>query len=107
MNPNEIEAALQTAFSLCNAAICPLTDMQRRILVPVVEQIQNNSTWVSNTAIPLDELTPEELEAFLEFVKAEEEQNCTWKVQLVNRHVRKFTKQSLSGFPFGLFCLRY
>lgn len=85
MNPDEIEAALQTAFSRCDAASCPLTDMQKQILLQVVKQIQKSSnSRVSDTANPLDELTPEELEAFLEFVKAEDEQNRTWKVQLLN-----------------------
>ncbi|MEA5576855.1 hypothetical protein [Anabaena sp. UHCC 0451] len=85
MNPDEIEAALQTAFSRCDAASCPLTDMQKQILLQVVEQIQKSSnSRVSDTANPLDELTSEELEAFLEFVKAEDEQNRTWKVQLLN-----------------------
>jgi hypothetical protein len=84
MTPDEIETALQTAFSRCDAARCPLTDMQKQILLQVVEQIQRNSTRILDTANPLDELTPEELEAFLEFVKAEEEQNRTWKVQLLN-----------------------
>jgi hypothetical protein len=85
MTTDEIEAALQTAFKRCVAAGCPLTDMQQQILLQIVEQIQRNSTsQVSDTANPLDELTLEELEAFLEFVKAEEEQNRTWKVQLLN-----------------------
>ena len=85
MNPDEIEAALQTAFKRCHAASCPLTDMQKQILLQVFEQIQRNSSpTTSDITNPLDELTPEELEAFLEFVKAEEEQNRTWKVQLLN-----------------------
>lgn len=85
MNPDEIEAVLQTAFSRCDAADCPLTDMQKQILLQVVEQIQRSLTSkLSDTNNPLDELTPEELEAFLEFVKAEEAQNRTWKVQLLN-----------------------
>ncbi|WP_071188715.1 hypothetical protein [Trichormus sp. NMC-1] len=85
MNPDEIEAALQTAFSRCDAARCPLTDIQKQILLQLVEQIQRDSTSrVSDAANPLDELTSEELEAFLQFVKAEEKQNRTWKVQLLN-----------------------
>ncbi|MBD2566979.1 hypothetical protein [Anabaena lutea] len=85
MNPDEIEAALQTAFNRCDAASCPLTDMQKQILLQLVEQIPRDSTSrVSDAANPLDELTSEELEAFLQFVKAEEKQNRTWKVQLLN-----------------------
>jgi hypothetical protein len=85
MNPDEIEAALQTAFSRCDAARCPLTDIQKQILLQLVGQVQKDSTSrVSDAANPLDELTSEELEAFLQFVKAEEKQNRTWKVQLLN-----------------------
>lgn len=85
MTPDEIEVALQTAFRSCDAADCPLTDTQKEILLQVIEQIQGNSkSDKSNIPNPLDELTPEELEAFLEFVKTEEQQNRTWKVQLLN-----------------------
>lgn len=85
MTTDEIEAALQAAFNCCDAASCPLTVTQKQILLQVVEQIQGNSnSRVSDIANPLDELTPEELAAFLKFVKAEEEENRTWKVQLLN-----------------------
>jgi hypothetical protein len=85
MTPDEIEAALQAAFNCCDAASCPLTVTQKQILLQVVEQIQGNPNFrVSDSANPLDELTPEELEAFLQFVKVEEEENRTWKVQLLN-----------------------
>ncbi|MEH1970153.1 hypothetical protein [Nostoc sp.] len=85
MTPDEIETAMLAAFNSCDAASCPLTDTQKQILLQVVEQIQGNSTsGKSNIANPLDELTPEELEAFLQFVKDEEQRNRTWKVQLLN-----------------------
>lgn len=85
MTPDEIEAAMLAAFNDCDVASCPLTDTQKQILLQVIEQIQgNSSSGISNIANPLDELTPEELEAFLEFVKDEEQRNRTWKVQLLN-----------------------
>ncbi len=85
MTPDEIETALQAAFNSCDAASCPLTDIQKQILLQVVEQIQGNSkSRMSDVTNPLDDLTPEELEAFLEFVKTQEQQNRTWKVQLLN-----------------------
>ncbi|MEH1934664.1 MAG: hypothetical protein V7L14_13280 [Nostoc sp.] len=85
MTPDEIETAMLAAFNRCDVASCPLTDTQKQILLQVVEQIQGNSPYrVSNIANPLDELTPEELEAFLQFVKDEEQRNRTWKVQLLN-----------------------
>ncbi len=85
MTPDEIEAALQAAFNRCDAASCPLTDMQKQILLQVVEQIQGDSqVSASDIDNPLDELTSAELEAFLKFVKTEEQQDRPWKVQLLN-----------------------
>ncbi|MEH2455447.1 hypothetical protein [Nostoc sp.] len=84
MTPDEIEAAMLAAFNDCDAASCPLTDTQKQILLQVVEQIQGNTSGASGIANPLDELNPEELEVFLQFVKDEEQFNRTWKVQLLN-----------------------
>ncbi|MBW4612397.1 MAG: hypothetical protein KME21_03805 [Desmonostoc vinosum HA7617-LM4] len=82
MTPDEIAAALEASFNRCDVVGCPLTDVQKQILLQVVEQIQGNSK--ASDVNPLDELNSEELEAFLEFVKTEEQQNRTWKVQLLN-----------------------
>jgi hypothetical protein len=85
MTPDEIETALQTAFKRCDVASCPLSEMQKQILLQVVQQIPGNSkAKMSDIANPLDELAPEELLVFLEFVKNEEQHNRTWKVQLLN-----------------------
>ncbi|MEH1889634.1 MAG: hypothetical protein V7K92_09290 [Nostoc sp.] len=84
MTPDEIEAAMFAAFNDCDAASCPLTDTQKQILLQVIEQIQGNTSGASGIANPLDELNPEELEVFLQFVKDEEQLNRTWKVQLLN-----------------------
>ncbi len=87
MSPDEIEVALQAAFYRCDAASCPLTDTQKEILLQVVKHKQikgNSNAGVSNIDNPLDELTAEELQGFLQFVKAQEEQDCSWKAQLLN-----------------------
>jgi hypothetical protein len=85
MTPDEITTALHAAFNRCDAASCPLTDIQKEILLQLVEEIHKQSKSEKlDTPNPLDELTPEELEIFLEFVKTEEQQNRTWKVQLLN-----------------------
>ncbi|MEH2336684.1 hypothetical protein [Nostoc sp.] len=84
MTPDEIEAAMLAAFNDCDAASCPLTDTQKQILLQVVEQIPGNTSGASGIPNPLDELNPEELEVFLQFVKDEEQLNRTWKVQLLN-----------------------
>ncbi|MDZ8055876.1 MAG: hypothetical protein RMX68_016545 [Aulosira sp. ZfuVER01] len=85
MTPDEIKAALQAAFKSCDVASCPLTEMQKQILLQVVEQIPLNSNLgVLEVANPLDELTPEELAAFLQFVKTKEEYDGNWKAQFLN-----------------------
>ncbi|NMG22895.1 hypothetical protein [Brasilonema bromeliae] len=84
MSPDEMKAVLQAAFDRCDIASCPLCDTQKEILLQVLEQIKGSHTGVSDIANPLDELTKEELQAFLEFVKAQEEQNRSWKAQLLN-----------------------
>ncbi|AUS99098.1 hypothetical protein CLI64_01045 [Nostoc sp. CENA543] len=85
MTPDEITTALLAAFNRCDAASCPLTDRQKEILLQLVEEIYKQSKYgKSDAPNPLDELTPQELEIFLAFVKTEEQQNRTWKVQLLN-----------------------
>ncbi|CEJ47791.1 hypothetical protein [Umezakia ovalisporum] len=85
MTPDEIETALQAAFNICHAASCPLTDMQKQILLRVIKQIQGDSnSKISDVANPLDELSSDELAIFLQFVKIKGEQNRTWKVELLN-----------------------
>ena len=86
MTPDEIEVALQAAFNHCDAARCPLTDGQKMILLEVVSKgiTGNSTTGVSDDVNPLKELTAEELQIFSEFVKNQEQQNRSWKVQLLN-----------------------
>jgi hypothetical protein len=88
MTPDEIESALQTAFNRCDAASCPLTDQQRKILLQMVEQNRGISHvhdyddgYDRN---PLHELSSDELQIFLGYVKTQETQNMSWKVQLLN-----------------------
>ncbi len=90
MKPDEIEAVLQTAFNRCETANCPLTDMQKQILLQVVQQIQGNSDLeLSDQPNPLDELTSQELQAFLRYIKAQEKQDFSWKAQLLNDWLRE------------------
>jgi hypothetical protein len=85
MTTDEIEAFLQAAFNRCDAESCPLSDTQKQILLQVVEEIQEySSAAVLDVANPLDELTDEELQTFLEFVKTQEEHKLSWKMQLLN-----------------------
>ncbi|MCP6758917.1 MAG: hypothetical protein NHB32_09160 [Fischerella sp. CENA71] len=90
MKPDEIEAVLQTAFNRCEIANCPLTDMQKQILLQVLEQIPGNSDLeLSDQSNPLDELTPQELQAFIKYIKAQDKQDFSWKVQLLNDWLRE------------------
>ncbi len=91
MTPSEFEAALQAAFNRCDAASCPLNEQQKQILQQAVEKLirkqsesLNNSPSGSELTNPLDELTPKQLQSFLEFVKEQEQQNRPWKIQLMN-----------------------
>lgn len=80
-----MQSALKAAFKQCDIASCPLTQQQKQILLQLVEQIQGNSSLqLSDTSNPLDELTSEELQIFLEFVKTQEIANNSWKIQLLN-----------------------
>lgn len=84
MTPDEMESALQAAFNRCDAASCPLNDQQKEILMQMVELLQLDSNLDGFDENPLNELAPEELELFLGFVKNQEAQNVSWKVQLLN-----------------------
>lgn len=91
MTPDEIEAALQAAFNRCAAASCPLTDRQKQILLQIVEELTRSPLALRDTIAagtdatnPLDELTPEQIQALLQFVKTQEQQNRPWKIQLMN-----------------------
>lgn len=91
MTPSEIEAALQSAFNRCDAASCSLSEQQKQILLQVVlelmplsAQLSAKSDVYSDPTNPLDELTPEQRQSFLEFVKEQEQLNRPWKIQLMN-----------------------
>ncbi|MBV8886838.1 MAG: hypothetical protein JO235_22980 [Chroococcidiopsidaceae cyanobacterium CP_BM_RX_35] len=91
MNPDEIEVALQGAFNRCDTASCPLTERQKQILLQAIEELMYllpglpaNEAVESDTVNPLDELTPDQRQRFLQFVKAQEQQNHPWKVKLLN-----------------------
>jgi hypothetical protein len=92
MTPAEIDAVLQAAFIQCQAALCPLTDQQKQILLQVaIESVTRDSLLSSvdsnpdgESGNPLDELTPEQRKALLEFVKEQEKQDRPWKIKLLN-----------------------
>ncbi|MGB3208584.1 MAG: hypothetical protein WBB28_26655 [Crinalium sp.] len=91
MTPAEIEAALQIAFSQCDELFCSLTEMQKEILLQVLlEELTGKpvsnlpSSDDTDSINPLEQLTVEEREAFLEFVKKQQRLKRAWKIQLLN-----------------------
>lgn len=98
MTQSELEAALNAAFNQCAAALHPLSDRQKQILLrAVVETMQcerdgsqqgSDRIAIANGAIgvsnPLEQLTAEERQAFLVFLKQQKSQNQSWKMTLLN-----------------------
>lgn len=102
MTPAEIQAALQTAFNRCDVDNCPLTEQQKQILLKVVEELMLNqlelldsSNLELNSANPLGELTPEQRQRFLQFVKEQEQQNRPWKIKLLNDWLKEHDSGSV------------
>jgi hypothetical protein len=92
MTPSEIEAVLQVAFIRCEAELDPLTERQKEIVLQVVAEAtayhslraSANRDRAETTANPLDELTPEQRQALLEYVKDSEQRDRPWKIKLLN-----------------------
>jgi hypothetical protein len=81
MTPEEIETVLQAAFRECRDRGCPLDDRQQQILLQAIRQLGNPPS--PEAPNPLDELTLEECQSLLEFVKEQDRQNRSWKVTLL------------------------
>lgn len=92
MTPDEIEAVLEVAFIQCEDALCSLTEQQKQILLQVVAEAVTLESLGSSakgeqdgeSGNPLDELTREERQALLQFVKEQEERSRRWKIKLLN-----------------------
>src|SRR4028119_591438 len=92
MTPSEIEAVLKVAFIQCETALCPLSDQQKQILLQLVMASVTRDALVSSAnsdpdseiGNPLDELTPEQRQALLQFVKEQEKLDRPWKIKLLN-----------------------
>ncbi len=88
MTKAEIEATLQAAFSQCDFSGCALSEAQKQILLQVADVLAQSlsnplAEEATSTANPLDQLSPEQRQALLEFV-AQFEQGNTWKARLLN-----------------------
>jgi hypothetical protein len=87
----ELEAALKSAFDLCATTGSALTSQQKQILLQSMRQLAQEMPGLitgnlENAGLPnpLDELTPTQQQAFLNFVQEQEEQGRSWKAQLLN-----------------------
>jgi hypothetical protein len=100
----EIEAALDAAFKQCEVVSCPLSDQQKQILLQTMQELAQNSSKAnsevndadgdfdekgSGAENPLNNLTLEEREALLAFIKQEESENRPWKTTLLNDWVQE------------------
>ncbi|HEY9698794.1 MAG TPA: hypothetical protein V6D10_16135 [Trichocoleus sp.] len=87
MSPLELEAALRTAFGECVNAGCPLTAAQQQILLQALLNPlpQSASEAIGSTSSnPLNDLTRSQRQSFLRFIQAQNQQNRSWKAQLLN-----------------------
>ncbi len=85
MTQAEIEAALQTALRQCETAGYPLNEAQQQILFAVLrERLCGSLNPTSLEVNPLSALTPEQRQALFQFIKAQEQQNQSWKTTLLN-----------------------
>ncbi len=84
MTQAEIEAALQTALRRCETAGYPLNDAQQQILFGVLTRLCEPSTDRFSALNPLAALTPDQRQALFQFIKAQEQQNKSWKTTLLN-----------------------
>jgi len=85
MRQDQIQAAIEAAFYECERILVPLTEGQKRILLQViVVELRQNVSEEDAQKNPLDELTPQERDALLQFVQEQEQQNRPWKIQLLN-----------------------
>ena len=98
MTQSKLEAALNAAFNQCADVLQPLSDRQKQILLQVVlaamqfeqesQQLDRDRSAVAGAAIsisnPLEQLTSDEKQAFLSFLKQQESQNQPWKITLLN-----------------------
>ncbi|MGB5963297.1 MAG: hypothetical protein WBG73_21860 [Coleofasciculaceae cyanobacterium] len=84
MTNDEIEAVLKVAFMECEAALCPLTEQQKKLLLQVITETVRGESLTEANGNPLDELTAEQRQELLQFVKEQEKQDYAWKIKLLN-----------------------
>jgi hypothetical protein len=100
MTPSEIDAALQSAFSQCEALGYPLDALQKQIICDVMQNKRRERSSVENTndhaggatqpiadasdSNPLDMLTADERRSLLQFIRMQNRQSQSWKAKLLD-----------------------
>jgi hypothetical protein len=85
MKKADIEAALQRAFAECEHYFVPLTRRQKEILLQlVIAELLNSDPLQTADENPLDDLTPSERTALLDYIRDTEQANQSWKIKLFN-----------------------
>ncbi len=85
MTPADLKAALKAAFSRCDSNFCSLSEEQKQILLQVTEELMEQKALTDNRlSNPLDELSPEQRQSFWQYIQVQEQQNRSWKAQLLN-----------------------
>lgn len=88
MDPIDLEAALKAAFNQCEFAGSPLNEFQKQILLQILERFPllpgQVATEPAQEANPLDQLTPQERQIFLEYVAACDPNRDAWKINLLD-----------------------
>lgn len=77
------ESALNAAFEECEALGYGLTAEQQAILRRAIAR-SPGSFSAEATANPLEELTPDQRQAFLRYIDEQDRQNLPWKAQFLN-----------------------
>lgn len=82
MEPSEFESILKAAFLACEQQFCPLSERQKNILRSTVRD--RLAAAPDATDNPLDELSPSQREALLDFINSFEGDAQAWKIALLN-----------------------
>jgi len=83
MDYQEIQSAIEAVLRRCEQGQIPLSNEQADILQQVlIERFTSSSVDFPDEANPLDELTPEQRDALLEFIV--EQGECPWKAKIFN-----------------------
>ncbi|MGF1538667.1 MAG: hypothetical protein ACFB4J_19570 [Elainellaceae cyanobacterium] len=84
MGQSEIDAALQAAFDQCRHMGYALTEPQQQTLRQTVLQQLGLTDGQDDGANPLDELSTEEQQQLIRYVRTAQAQSQSWKAALLN-----------------------